>query len=391
MPMSKKAWVVAAVIAVLGLGSAAVWTGWSGAGSAQPVASVAVTRGSVSQTVLATGMLEASQLVSVGARVSGQIETLAVSLGQTVKEGDLIAQIDSQDQQNEVRQAEAALANIEAQIRAKEANLTKAQLALSRYEKLGEQRYSSQETVESAQADVLIYQADLAALAAQKASAEVTVSTAKISLDRTRITAPITGTVVAVSVKQGQTVNALQSAPTIVKLAALDKMLVKVEISEADVVNVAPGQQATFTILGEPTRTFAAVVRDIEPAPSAIADSDTISSDEAIYYNGLLAVDNADGKLRIGMTAQVSIELGQSQDVLTVPYSAVKSMASDPYVQVYDPATGSVRDQPVKLGLTDKVVVEIREGLSEGQRVVAGTTVATTTSSSNRMGPPPMF
>lgn len=391
MPISRKAWLTGALMAVLTLGGAAYWTFGAGAGQADSVASVAVTRGTVAQTVLATGMLEASQLVSVGARVSGQIETLAVSLGQTVREGDLIAQIDSQDQQNEVLQAEAALANIEAQINAKDAYLTKAQLSLSRYEKLGEQRYSSQETVESAQADVLIYQADLAALAAQKASAEVTVSTAKISLDRTRITAPITGTVVAVSVKQGQTVNALQSAPTIVKLAALDKMLVKVEISEADVVNVAPGQKASFTILGEPARSFDAVVQGIEPAPSGIADSDTISSDEAIYYNGLLAVDNPEGKLRIGMTAQVSIHLGQVTDVLTVPYSAVKNLASDPYVQVYDPATGVVRDQPVKVGLTDKVVVEIREGLSEGQRVVAGSTVATTSSSSNRMGPPRMF
>lgn len=380
-----------AVVAVLGLGGAAFWANGAGSGRTQTVATVPVSRGTVAQTVLATGMLEASQLVSVGARVSGQIETLAVSLGQTVKEGDLIAQIDSQDQQNEVRQAEASLANIEAQIRAKEANLTKAQLSLSRYEKLGEQRYSSQETVESAQADVLIYQADLAALEAQKSSAEVTVSTAKISLDRTRITAPITGTVVAVSVKQGQTVNALQSAPTIVKLAALDRMLVKVEISEADVVNVAPGQPASFTILGEPARTFDAVVQEIEPAPSGIADSDTISSDEAIYYNGLLAVDNADGKLRIGMTAQVSIQLGQAKDVLTVPYSAVKNLASDPYVQVYDPATGVVRDQPVKVGLTDKVIVEIREGLTEGQKVVAGSAASATSSSNDRMGPPPMF
>lgn len=389
--MSKKSILVTVAVIALAVAGLAGWQVWSGSGQKQDLATVEVGRGTVSQTVLATGMLEARQLVSVGARVSGQIETLAVALGQTVNSGDLIAQIDSQDQQNDVRQAEASLANIDAQIEAKQANLTKAELALSRYEKLGEQRYSSQETVESAQADVLIYKADLAALEAQKSSAAVTVSTAKIALDRTRITAPIDGTVVAVSVKQGQTVNALQSAPTIVKLAELDTMLVKVEISEADVVNVKPGQEATFTILGEPARTFEAVVQEIEPAPSGIADSDTISSDEAIYYNGLLSVDNEDGKLRIGMTAQVSIQLGKSENVLTVPYSAVKSMASDPYVQLYDPATGGVKNQPVQVGLTDKVMVEIRSGLTEGQRVVSGTAATTTASSSSRMGPPPMF
>lgn len=381
----------AAVLALVLLGLVSGW-GWSSQGDKSAVTSAEASLGTVRQNVLATGMLEARQLISVGARVSGQIETLAVGLGDTVKAGDLIAQIDSQDQQNEVLQAEAALNNIEAQILAKQANLHKAELALARYAKLGKQNYSSQETVENSEADVAIYKADLAALAAQKASAEVTVSTAKIALDRTRITAPIDGTVVAVVVQQGQTVNALQSAPTIVKLAELDRMLVKVEISEADVIHVTPGQSAPFTILGEPGRSFDAVVQAIEPAPAAIEDSDTISSDEAIYYIGLLAVDNADGKLRIGMTAQVSVELGKAENVLTVPFSAVKNIASEPYVELVDPGTGVLRKQSVEVGLTDKVTVEIRAGLRAGDRVATGTVAAGKTSSSkNGMGPPPMF
>ena len=381
----------AAVLALVLLGLVSGW-GWSSQGDKSAVTSAEASLGTVRQNVLATGMLEARQLISVGARVSGQIETLAVGLGDKVKAGDLIAQIDSQDQQNEVLQAEAALNNIEAQILAKQANLHKAELALARYAKLGKQNYSSQETVENSEADVAIYKADLAALAAQKASAEVTVSTAKIALDRTRITAPIDGTVVAVVVQQGQTVNALQSAPTIVKLAELDRMLVKVEISEADVIHVTPGQSAPFTILGEPGRSFDAVVQAIEPAPAAIEDSDTISSDEAIYYIGLLAVDNADGKLRIGMTAQVSVELGKAENVLTVPFSAVKNIASEPYVELVDPGTGVLRKQSVEVGLTDKVTVEIRAGLRAGDRVATGTAAASKTSSSkNGMGPPPMF
>lgn len=378
------------VIAVLGI----AWIGWRtlfAAEAPQAVATTPVRRATVTQTVLATGMLEANQLVSVGARVSGQIETLAASLGQVVKEGDLIAQIDSQDQQNDVLVAEASLANIEAQITAKEADLEKARLALARYGRLNQQNYSSQETVESAEADVKVAVAGLAALQAQKSSAEVNVATARLAVDRTKIVAPIDGTVVAVVVKQGQTVNALQSAPTIVKLAQLDTMLVKVEISEADVVNVKVGQKATFTILGEPAATFDAVVREIEPAPSEISDSDTISSDEAIYYIGQLAVDNPDGKLRIGMTAQVSIELGLAEDVLTVPFAAVRNISTDPVVQVYDPATRTTRAQKVEVGLTDKITVEIRSGLNEGDLVVSGSgqTVAAS-SNNNRMGPPPM-
>lgn len=390
--MSRKT-VIIALVLVAALAAGLGWRAYSGAATPQAVALAEVTRGTVTQNVLATGMLEANQLVSVGARTSGQIETLAVSLGQVVKEGDLIAQIDSQDQQNAVLTAEASLANIEAQITAKQASLDKAKLALARYQRLGQQNYSSQETVESAEADVKVYEADLVALQAQRDSAGITVSNAKIALDRTKITAPIDGTVVAVVVKQGQTVNAAQSAPTIVKLAQLDKMLVKVEISEADVVNVKAGQEASFTILGEPATTFHATVRDVEPAPSDIADSDTIASDEAIYYIGQLEVANPDGKLRIGMTAQVSIELGRAEDVLTLPFAAVRNLSTDPTVQVFDRATGQTTSRKVEVGMTDKVTVEIRSGLEEGERVATGTTQTTTTSSnSGRMGggPPPM-
>ena len=353
-----------------------------------------VQRGTVTRTVLATGMLEARELVSVGARVSGQVETLAVALGQTVAAGDLIARIDSQDQQNELLRAEAALANIAAQIAAKQAVLDRAELTRARYRELGAQNYTSREVLEGAEADVLVYRADLDALRAQKSSAEVTVSTAQVALERTRITAPVAGTVVAVLVKQGQTVNAAQSAPTIVKLADLSTMRVKAEISEADVMDVAPGQRAGFTTLGARARPFAAVVRAIEPAPTAIETSDTISSDSAIYYNALLEVANPEGKLRIGMTAEVSIELERAEDVLTVPASAVERDRAGAHVAVYDPAAATATRREVAVGLSDKVVTEIRDGLREGESVViagTGTGAAPGGSGPRRFGPPGMF
>lgn len=380
---------------LLGLALAGA-AGWSLTGPAQPGVAPMVAqaqRGTVTRTVLATGMLEARELVSVGARVSGQVDTLAVTLGQTVRAGELIAQIDSQDQQNTVLQAEAALANIDAQIAAKEATLERAELTLARQKELGSNNYASRETVESATADVLVYRAELDSLRAQRKSAEVTVSTAKVELERTRITAPMDGTVVAIVVKQGQTVNAAQAAPTIVKLADLSTMLVKAEISEADVMSVRPGQAASFTTLGAPDAPFRAVVRAIEPAPAEIADSDTIASDSAIYYNGLLEVDNADGRLRIGMTAEVSIELERAEDVLTVPAAALERDAEGAYVQVFDPATRAVQRRAVVPGLSDKVSVEIREGLSGTEAVVTGTQAVAAAAPANRtrMGPPPMF
>jgi macrolide-specific efflux system membrane fusion protein len=179
-----------------------------------------------------------------------------------------------------------------------------------------------------------VLKADLAALAAQKASAEVTVAQSQLSLERATVTAPISGTVVAIVVEEGQTVSAAQNAPTIVKIANLDTMIVKAEISEADVVRVRAGQAASFTILGEPEARFDAVVRDIEPAPSELAEGDTISADKAIYYNGLLEVANLDRTLRIGMTAQVSIVLEAVDDALSVPVAALSDGPDGPSVQV---------------------------------------------------------
>ena len=379
------------ILLPLALLAAAVggWLYFDGGENAAPPTTAVVGRGTVEQSVLASGTMEAKQLVSVGARVSGQIETLAVALGDKVGKGDLIAQIDSQDQRNDVLTAKANLANIEAQIAAKTAGLVKAEHILERQYKLVHSDYVSTQDVEAAQADVDVYKAELDALAAQKAGAEVTVSTAQIALDRTRITAPISGTVVAILNDEGQTVNATQSAPTIVKLANLDQMVVKAEISEADVVHVKPGQQVVFTILGEPDRPLAATVLSVEPAPSEIESSDTISTDEAIYYNGLLEVDNPDHLLRIGMTAEVSIILDRAEDVLTVPASALSRGPQGYSVKLYDAADGAATVQAVEVGLNNKVTAEIRSGLKAGDVVVTGASVAAAAATRNNAGMPP--
>ncbi|MDP3341883.1 efflux RND transporter periplasmic adaptor subunit [Frigidibacter sp.] len=383
-----------ALIAALALGGG--WWGWqtySGDTAAPPV-TVAVTRGTVERSVLATGAIEASQLVSVGARVSGQVETLAVELGQLVQKGDLIAQIDSDDQKNAVLQAEATLKQIEAQIAAKRASILQADLLLERRRTLNEKNLTSSEDLQAAEAGLTVAEAELDQIEAEKAQAEVSLSSARTELDRTRITAPITGTVVAIVTDEGVTVNANTSSPTLVKLAALDKMVIKAEISEADVVQVAPGQTVSFTLSGAPDLQFDATLRAIEPAPATIEESDTVSTDTAIYYNALLDVDNPDGILRIGMTAEVRILLAQATDVLTIPSTALGPRAEDGTrsVSVYDPATGAVAERAVKVGLNTNVTAEITSGLEEGERVVASAgAAAAATGSSGGMGGPPMM
>ena len=347
--------------------------GWYVFGSGDDIVyrTAEVQRGRIEVTVLAAGAIEAKQLVSVGARVSGQVEKLAVTLGQDVQAGDVIAQIDAQEQENDLLKAKAALAQIAAQITAKSSGLRKAEAALARQTQLSASELVSKEALENAAAEVDVLKADLAALAAQKASAEVTVAQSQLSLERATVTAPISGTVVAIVVEEGQTLSAAQNAPTIVKIANLDTMIVKAEISEADVVRVRAGQAASFTILGQPEARFDAVVRDVEPAPSELAEGDTISADKAIYYNGLLEVANKDRTLRIGMTAQVSIVLEAVDDALSVPVGAVSDGPDGPSVQVL--VGGQPEARAVEKGLNDKVQVQIVNGLSEGDLVVIGT------------------
>lgn len=354
------------------------WQRFAGSGEALAApATTAVRRADISRTVMASGSIEAAQLVSVGARVSGQVQSLAVDLGDRVTAGQEIATIDSDDQKNAVLQAEAALKQIAAQIAAKEAGITEAELAVSRKQTLNTKSLTSTEELEAAQASLAVVRAELQSIEAQRDQAEVALASARTELDRTRILAPISGTVVAIVTDQGQTVNANTQSPTIVKIAELDRMVVKAQISEADVIAVAPGMPVSFTLAGAPDRRFEASLRAIEPAPSSIATDDAVPADEAVYYNALLDVDNPDGVLRIGMTADVSILLDRAQGALVVPVSALtRDDEGRTSVLVWDAAASRSEPRPVKVGLRTSARAEILDGLAEGDLVLTSATAA---------------
>lgn len=348
-------------------------------------------------------MLKPAKLVAVGAQVSGRITAVKVELGQSVKAGDLIAEIDSVSQANALRTAEAALANVKAQRQEKQAQLTLNEQTLSRQKQMVEKRAVSQAEYDSAAAAVAVTRAQIEALDALIAQGEVAIETATANLGYTKITAPIDGTVLTIVSQEGQTVNATQSAPTIAILGQLDTMTVRAEISEADVVKVAPGQPVWFTIIGEPDVRHEAVLESIEPAPESVRNDSSISSSttassstsssEAIYYNGIFDVANADGRLRTYMTAQVHIVLGRTKDVLTVPAAALGSQGSDGlYAIRIVSAGGEVAERRVAIGLNDKVTAEVRDGLSEGEVVVTGEAATQTASSGGfgGAGGPPM-
>ncbi|SFC37273.1 membrane fusion protein, macrolide-specific efflux system [Devosia psychrophila] len=333
---------------------------------------VPVERDSIEQTVLASGVLQANSLVAVGAEVSGRIDSVHVSLGQRVEKGDLIVEIDSLDQENAVKTAQAVLAGIEAQKRNQQASLAKAEAAFSRNQQLNANSLVSQTDLETAQAAVDSALAQIDQLDAQITQSELSVESAELNLARTKIVAPSDGTIVALLVEAGQTVNANQTIPTIVKIADLDTMVIKAEISEADVVRVAAGQRVYFTILGEPDVQIDAKLREVEPAPTSIG-SDTASTDTAIYYNGLFDVPNPDHKLRISMTAQVTIVLDEVENALVLSSALVtrRDPEGNAMVMVYDPATLVQEPRRIEVGLNNNVVAEIKSGLEEGEQVVS--------------------
>ena len=344
---------------------------------------VPVSRGDIETTVLASGTVESDNLVSVGAQVSGQLKSLQVELGDTVKAGQLVAEIDSLPQQNTLRTKTAALAAVRAQKQAKEASLALAALTYKRQMQMLKGDAASLEDFETAEANLKVLRAEIAALDAQIEQAKIAVDTAQLDLGYTKITSPIDGVVVAIVTKEGQTVNANQSAPTIIKVARLDRMTIKVEISEADVVRVKPGQKVYFTILGEPDNRYPAVLQSIEPAPESIAgesssgsssSASASSSGTAIFYMGVLDVPNTDGKLRISMTTQVNIVLAEAHDVLVIPSAALGDKGKDGLhtVRVVADPPGKLAEQRVKIGLNNNVQAEVAAGLHEGQRVVIG-------------------
>ncbi|MDB5562869.1 MAG: hypothetical protein JWN11_2287 [Hyphomicrobiales bacterium] len=369
-------WRLLLVVIVIAALAAAWW--WYAAPKAAAVPqTIAVARGDVEQTVLASGALQANSVVSVGAEVSGRIETLHVKLGDVVKKGDPIAEIDSLDQANAVKAAQAALANIKAQKLEQQATVIQTQQALTRAKQMNDKSLVTQATLEAAQAALDAANAKIQSIDAQISQATLAVDSANLNLSRTKIIAPSDGTVVAVLVVQGQSVNAAQTSPTIVKLADLDTMVISAQISEADVTKVKPGQRVYFTILGEPDNKISATLRSIEPAPSAIATADTglSSTDNAVYYNGLFEVPNRDHKLRIAMTTQVSIVLNEVKGGLVVPSSSLRGGRNGNYVvAVYDPKTGATQPARVKIGINNNVLASVDGGLNEGDLVVvAGT------------------
>jgi macrolide-specific efflux system membrane fusion protein len=331
----------------------------------------------VEVSVVAAGSLLPKQMVNVGAQVSGQLMSLSVRAGDRVSTKQLIAEIDPTLPENALRSATAAVEILKAQRRSAEASLLLAEQSLKRNSELVSDGFTSRQDYEIAVSTVNVRRAELDGLLAQIAGAQVTLDTARANLSYTRITAPIEGTVIGIVTKQGQTVNANQSAPVIVVIANLDVMTVTAQISEADVPKVKIGQRARFTTLGDSDRQYSGSISSIDSVPDSFVEdltsvgarkSGTVNN--AVYYLARFEIDNNDHVLRTGMTVQVNIVLTEAKKALTIPASALRDRVTNGMTSVrVISASGGNEVRQVNIGLDNNIVAEVRGGLSRGERV----------------------
>ncbi|MER0433647.1 efflux RND transporter periplasmic adaptor subunit [Aeromonas caviae] len=349
------------------------WLAWPG-NTPDPVLTATVTRQDVEQTVLASGVLQAIEQVDVGAQVSGQVTKLAVEAGQQVKQGDLLAEIDPLIAQNNLKTAEAELASRRAQLKIKQAQLKQNELAWRRQLQMFKQEASSRADLESAEAQLAVTRAELQSAQADIDSALIKVERAKTELGYNRILAPMDGTVVSIVTRQGQTLAASQTVPTLLKLANLDTMTVKAQISEADITKVRAGMPVYFTLIGDPDTRYHATLRTVELAPTNINEqtaSTTTTSNAAIYYYALFDVPNPDHQLRVAMTTQVTIVLGERKQVLAIPQTALGKKLGDNEYEVTRLGEGAQREtRRIRTGMKDDIKIEVVDGLSEQEKVI---------------------
>lgn len=329
---------------------------------------VEVVAGDIEEIVTAQGKLEPKNYVDVGAQVSGQLKGIRVAIGDNVKSGDLIAEIDPQIYEARLAANQARLKTLEAQRVEQLVMVDQARQTRERNEKLQKSGAVSKQVLEDADTALKISTAKLSAVEAQIEESHSTIAGDKANLNYTRIFAPMSGTVVLQGVREGQTLNASQSAPTIVQLADLDTMTVRAQVAEADIMRIKPGMLVYFKTLGSRERRWQGKVRQILPSPEIIND--------VVLYSVLVDVANSDRELMTGMSTQMFFVVGRARSVPVLPTAALARRMprrdtdkGEAYqVQVID-GQGSA-DRIVYVGLMDRTQAEIREGLTIGDRII---------------------
>ncbi|WP_411033321.1 efflux RND transporter periplasmic adaptor subunit [Shinella sp. BYT-45] len=389
-----RAWIWLPVLAVLAGAGYYGWRAYAPAQTATAIITQPVVRGDIENAVTAVGTLEAVKSVDAGAQVSGQLKALHVAIGDTVAKDQLLAEIDPATIENRIEINRAELANLQAQLESKKAQLALRQANIARQRNLVAGNAAARQALDQAVADLAAAEADVNATEAQIRKQQATLAGDEVDLGYTKIYAPMAGTIVANPVKEGQTLNAVQSAPTIVTIADLSTMAVRAEVSEADVGRLKVGMEAYFTLLGQPGKRFTGKLRQIEPSPTV--------ENNVVLYNALFDVPNPDGELMMSMSAQVFFVQAAARDVLLVPAGAVTMKRGEgrgrPQAEVtVVSASGTQEVRKVETGIRNRVSVEVKSGLEEGEKVIVssgsagGGSAGGDRGSRRGMRMPPMF
>lgn len=353
----------------------------TGPGSSVTLTAV-VTRGDLEETVTATGKIQPRAYVDVGAQASGQLNSILVHIGDSVKQGQLLAEIDPQVQAAKVDADEAQLAQYTANLVEQQANVVFAEATLGRYARLVAADAASKLTYDQSDRDAKTAAAKADAIRAEIKQMQSTLKADQVALGYTKIYAPMSGTVVSIDAREGQTLNAAYSTPQIMRIADLATMTVWTQVSEADVTRLKAGMSVYFTTLGHSDRRWNATLRQILPAPQKPssqqngadpnASSNPSPANNVVLYTALFDVDNESGDLRPEMTAQVFFVVAAAKNILIAPVAALhadgdgKEAAA---VTVVDSA-GQESERPVTVGLRTRFLAEIVSGIKDGARIV---------------------
>ncbi|MGQ7862213.1 efflux RND transporter periplasmic adaptor subunit [Pseudomonas sp. CBSPBW29] len=346
---------------------------------------VTVTRGDIESSVTALGTLQPRRYVDVGAQASGQIQKIHVEAGDEVKEGQLLVEIDPSTQKAKLDASRYAIENLQAQLQEQRAQHELARQKYQRQQRLVTSNATREEDVQTAKAELSATQARVDMFQAQIRQAQASLRSDEAELGYTRIYAPMSGTVVAVDARVGQTLNAQQQTPLIMRIAKLSPMTVWAEVSEADIGHVKPGMSAYFTTLSGGARRWTSTVRQILPIPpkplnetsqggGSPASSSKSGSGRVVLYTVLLDVENTDHALMAEMTTQVFFVASAARNTLTAPIAALRSGPTpDRHIAQVVAANGTIKRLEVRTGISDRRHIQVLEGLNEGDHLLTGT------------------
>ncbi|MGH8475944.1 MAG: efflux RND transporter periplasmic adaptor subunit [Methylococcales bacterium] len=329
---------------------------------------VTVVLGDIEESITAQGKLEPKEFVDIGSQVTGQLQKIHVEIGDNVRRGQLLVEIDPRIYAARVQEDQARIKSLQAQLLEQEAQIFLKTQQLKRNRRLMEQRAVSQDALQTSEADLNVAEARAASIRAQMDEAQSTLAGDRTNLGYTRIYASMDGTVVQQSAREGQTLNANQQTPMLMQLAKLDVMTVRAQVAEADISNIQLEMPVYFTTLGQDERRWTGLVRQILPSPQEI--------NNVVLYNVLVDVDNPDRHLMSGMSAQMFFVLGKASRVPLIPVAALRKRVPDAdndlgkAYRARTVAAGKIEEKTVYIGLKTRRLAEVRSGLVPGDPVI---------------------